>query len=160
MFDKIIDELQGLSTSELEEIHRVIMAYKSPKVKGEGKYNLHYFGRFIGVDQDEKGRDFIRLGKFNENYFGVAQGGALYTFADICIGKEIINNHLKEGEKVFTLELKMNFIKNGTGEKLYAKTNFLHKGKTTVVAQCNIEDENETLIAHALGTFYVVQAKK
>ncbi len=154
-----MEELKGLSTDQLEEVQRVIQGYKSSMIKKEAGWNLHYFGRFIGVDEDEHGRDIMRLGKYNENTFGVAQGGALYTFADICLGKAIINR-LNEGEKIFTLEMKMNYIKNGLGEKLYAKPNFLHWGNTTVVAQCNIEDENETLIAHALGTFYIVKPRK
>jgi acyl-coenzyme A thioesterase PaaI-like protein len=30
--------------------------------------------------------------------------------------------------------MKMNFIKQGTGDKLFAKTEFLHWGRTTLVA--------------------------
>ncbi|MDE5413337.1 PaaI family thioesterase [Alkalihalobacterium chitinilyticum] len=160
LLEEIMDDLQDLSSSELEEVHRVIKSYKGSLMKTEEGWNLHYYGRFIGIDQDENGREFMRLGAFNENTYGVTQGGALYTFADVSIGKAILTNYLKDGEKVFTLEMKMNFIKGGTGEKLYAKTNFLHKGSTTIVAQCNIEDENEILIAHALATFYIVKPKK
>ncbi len=157
MMNKIVNELKDLSPNELNEVHRVIQLYKkSLQHKKEEGIKLHYLGMFLGIDWDETGQIFMELGPFNENTFGVAQGGALYTLADIAIGLEVLKK-VKKDEHVFTLEMKMNFIKKGAGSKLFAKTEFLHWGKTTVVAQCQIEDENKGIVAHALGTFYIAK---
>ncbi|MGW6300711.1 PaaI family thioesterase [Peribacillus butanolivorans] len=76
----------------------------------------------------------MTLGDFNTNTFGVTQGGAIYTLADVVIGYRILDQ-LKEKQKGFTLEMKMNFIKKGKGEKLAAKTEVIHWGRKTVVMQ-------------------------
>lgn len=99
------------------------------------------------------------LGDFNTNTFGVTQGGAIYSLADVAIGYRILDQ-LKEKQKVFTLEMKINFIKKGKGAKLAAKTELFHWGRQTVVIQCQILDENGEIVAHSLGTFYIVDDER
>jgi uncharacterized protein (TIGR00369 family) len=100
----------------------------------------------------------MRLGLQNGNTYGVAQGGAIYTLADVAIGFSILKEVSKE-EKVFTLELKMNFIEKGEGARLIAEPVILRQGKSTVVAECNITDETGKLVAKALGTFYIARQR-
>ncbi|WCK56356.1 PaaI family thioesterase [Aneurinibacillus sp. Ricciae_BoGa-3] len=93
MMDQILHDLKTLSPEQLNEIQRVIQAYKGSLENSQiGVGNLHY---------------------------------------------------------------EMNFLKRGKGDKLFAKTHFLHWGRTTIVAQCTIEDQEGDAVAHALGTFYV-----
>ncbi|MFD1037335.1 PaaI family thioesterase [Virgibacillus byunsanensis] len=66
-----------------------------------------------------------------------------------------IFKQLQEEVNVYTQELKMNFIKKGVGDFLYAIPNVLHKGKRTVVADCSIKDVNGNLVAQALDTFHI-----
>ncbi len=99
------------------------------------------------------------LSDTNTNTFGVTQGGAIYSLADVAIGYRILDQ-LKEKQKVFTLEMKMNFIKKGKGAKLAAKTELFHWGRQTVVIQCQILDENVEIVAHSLGTFYIVDDER
>ncbi|MCM3716405.1 PaaI family thioesterase [Halalkalibacter oceani] len=160
MLDKLMNDLEGLSAEQVKEIERVVQLYKLPfEAKDDKRARLHYFARFLGIDWGDDGELVMELGQFNENTYGVAQGGALYTLADISIGMNIVNE-LKKDQEVYTLEMKMNFIKKGVGSKVYAKTKFLHRGQTTVVAECQITDDNESLVAHSLGTFYIVNKKK
>ena len=98
----------------------------------------------------------MTLGPHNVNTYGVAQGGSLYTLADVAIGFMILKR-LEDDQKVFTLEMKMNFIKKGAGAYLTATPTILRWGKTTVVAECTIEDSEGELVAKALGTFYVAR---
>ena len=63
------------------------------------------------------------LGPHNLNTYGVAQGGALYTLADVSIGFLILSD-VSEGQKVLTLEMKMNFIKKGAGAYLQQPQRF------------------------------------
>ena len=50
------------------------------------------------------------LSKQNVNTYGVTQGGSIYTLADVTI--EFMNlNQPIEGQNVFTLEMKVDFIK-------------------------------------------------
>lgn len=152
--ETIIHQLHRLDQSQLETICQSIQS-----VDPQSPSRLHLLGRLLGIVWDEENEKMMmHLGSFNANIYGVAQGGALYTLADVAIGFKILKR-LKESQKVFTLEMKMNFIKKGSGRKLTAQGEILHWGRKTVVGQCRIFDESEELIAQSLGTFYIEEKK-
>lgn len=148
----IARQLETLSDREINHIQHVLNALEAAKKEN----SLHYLGKFLGINLNHEDGPVMELGLHNENIYGVAQGGALYVFADVSIGFTVLKE-VQEGEKVFTLELKVNFIKKGEGSRLVAKPRILHFGKTTAVADCTILDDNERIVAQALGTFYIVK---
>ena len=144
---KIIKKLEQLTDEELTHAETFIDALFTTEK------NVHYFGKFLEIDKYKSGYK-MKLGKNTENTYGVAQGGAVFSLADIAIGfhlKEI----LMEEANVFTLELKMNFIKGGKGSYLYAYPEILHLGNTTAVTECLISDDEGETVAKAIGTFYL-----
>lgn len=150
----IQQQIQALSNKELNHIEHILAALNASK---DG--SMHYFGKFLGIKEGDDGEMVMNLGLHNENTYGVAQGGAVYTLADVAIGFNVLRR-LAEDEKVFTLELKVNFIKKGEGTRLFAKPRILHWGRTTVVSDCSIIDECGSIVAQALGTFYLVKNKQ
>lgn len=146
-----IEQLDNLSPSELDEVNYFLSSYK----KSTTNVPMHFFGRLVGLRQMAGNQVEMSLGIQNVNTYGVAQGGSIYTLADVTIGFLILNQ-LAEGQKVFTLEMKVNFIRKGTGKRLVATPFILRRGGTTVVAECMIEDDEGNLVAKALGTFYIV----
>ena len=152
----IIEQLENLSLSELDEVNYFLSTYKKSSTIGQsGNVPMHFFGRLAGLRQLDNDQVEMNLGIQNVNTYGVAQGGSIYTLADVTIGFMILNQ-LSEGQKVFTLEMKVNFINKGIGTRLIATPSVLRWGRTTVVSECTIEDDNGNLVAKALGTFYVV----
>ncbi|MBO8172242.1 MAG: PaaI family thioesterase [Bacillaceae bacterium] len=147
------DEMKALSKEELAQIQHVIGSLKKNKEE-----TLHYLGHFLGIDIRPDGDVFMHLGMHNSNTYGNAQGGALYTLADVAIGYRILDG-LEAGEKVYTLEMKVNYLKPGQGNRLRARPEIVHQGRKTVVGQCRIEDEQGDLVAQALGTFYIVRSR-
>jgi uncharacterized protein (TIGR00369 family) len=148
--EEITDQLQNYTIEELEQVQHAITAMNLAQ---NGR--LHYIGRFLGIDLDSPEAVQMQLGPHNANTYGVAQGGALYTLADIALGFSILEGSDRGNRKVYTLELKMNYIKPGAGKVLTARPQILHRGRKTVVGQCAIEDEQGDLVAQALGTFYL-----
>lgn len=151
-------QLTTLSTVELSQVSFLLSLYQESAVSRPRDVPMHFLGRFLGIKQNSDGTTEMKLGIQNENTYGVAQGGSIYTLADVAIGFGILKN-MSEGEKVFTLELKVNFIEKGQGHRLIASPTILRQGKNTVVAECSIIDEKGKLIAKALGTFYIVREK-
>lgn len=154
-----INELQNrlatLDKKELDEMAYVLSLYsESSRVSRPDIVPMHFLGRFLGIEQHADGTAEMTLGAQNENTYGVAQGGAIYTLADVAIGFGIVKT-LAEGEKVFTLELKVNFIEKGQGDRLLAVPVILRRGRSTVAAECTVTDDKGTLVAKALGTFYI-----
>lgn len=151
MIDHISKQLYSFNAKELEHIKHVLLSLKASKKGG-----LYYFGRFLGIDFQEDGNAKMHLGLHNANTYGVAQGGAIYTLADIAIGYRILTN-LPKNEKVYTQEMKINYIKPGKGDILTAQPEIMHRGRNTVIGQCRIEDETGDLVAQSLGTFFIVR---
>jgi len=156
--ERIQKQLTTLSVNELGQISYLLSLYQESAGSQSNDVPMHFLGRFLGIKQNADGTTEMKLGIQNENTYGVAQGGSIYTLADVAIGFSILKN-LSEGEKVFTLELKVNFIEKGEGSRLIANPIILRQGKNTVVSECSITDENGKLIAKALGTFYIVREK-
>ncbi|MFD4820750.1 PaaI family thioesterase [Peribacillus butanolivorans] len=153
--ESIANILEGLSVQQLVEVEHLLATYKNkPEEEQGGKVMMHLFGRFAGLKQLDAGKMEMGLGLQNVNTYGVAQGGSIYTLADVAIGFKILER-LLQGQKVFTLEMKVNFINKGVGTRLIATPSILRWGKSTVVAECTIEDDGGEIVAKALGTFYV-----
>lgn len=144
----ISEKLTELSHAEL--IHAKHVLNSLSNVNND---SMHYLGRFLGIEHCED-RTTIQLGIQHKNTYGVVQGGVVLTLADVSIGHHILHK-LSENEQVYTLELKVNFIKKGTGRILSGQPHIYHWGKSTVVAACKIFDQEDDLIALAQGTFYI-----
>lgn len=142
------EEIEKLSEKELYYIKHTLNTIKTSR-----EDSIHFIGSFLGINVMEYGAKMI-LGPHNSNTYGVAQGGALYTLADMAIGFHVLPK-LKKNQEVYTLELKINFIRKGQGDQLFAKVEILHWGRSTVVANCSIFDEENKLVAQGLGTFYI-----
>lgn len=148
IMSRIEHHLQKLDQNKLQHVEHVLASLEASK-NGE----MHYFGKFLGVRK--QGAEMIMdLGIQHENTYGVVQGGALYSLVDIAIGFMILEK-VKEEEKVYTLELKLNFIKKGEGSKLMAHPRILQWGSRIVIAECTVTDDENDLVAQGLGTFYI-----
>lgn len=144
----LLKEIENLSSEQRDQVFHVIKALKGSKKE------LHYTGRLLGIGFEENGDLSMELGMQNANTYDVAQGGALYTLADVAIGFHIMTM-IPTHTQVFTLELKMNYVRPGKGKKLYAKPAIIHLGKSTVVSECKVLDEKGETVAIALGTFFL-----
>jgi len=87
------------------------------------------------------------------NPYGFVHGGALTSMADTAMGIACSTT----GNRVWTIEMNTNFIKNVLkGSKLIAVGKVIHTGKTTMVAEAEIWDEDQQLLVKGRGTFFIV----
>jgi acyl-CoA thioesterase len=96
----------------------------------------------------------MTLGMQHANTYGVAQGGTIYTLADMSMGYKVLSE-LPPEKTVHTIEMKMNYIRPGKGKYLYAIPEILHTGRSTAVMSCQVRNDGEQLIAQGLGTFFI-----
>ena len=86
------------------------------------------------------------------NLYHVAHGGALASLADTIMGVACATT----GKKVVTLEMNINFIKSAVPQlAIRGIGKIIHNGKSTMVAEGQIIDEQGNLLAAARGTFFV-----
>jgi len=148
---RIEEKLYKLSNSKLTHLEKVLEReeIRIPYIQ--------YIGDLLGIHKVND-QLVMELGPQNYNTANVAHGGALYTFADIALGS-YIGNQLPPNKRVFTLEMKMNFIKKGVGEKLIAKPRIVQFGSRIVFGECTIFDEEGDIVANSNGSFYITTIK-
>ena len=109
----------------------------------------------IGVEVEEIGAGDSLMSMVAEerhsNPMGTIHGGILCDLADAAMGVAFFST-LDPGESFTTLELKINFLRPFWTGKLIARGRVVHRGKTTGMAECDIFDEQERLIARSSST--------
>lgn len=92
--------------------------------------------------------------------FGLLHGGASVALAETVAsigGFELVD---KEKEAVVGLEINANHIRGKRNGVVTAEGNVLHQGKTTMVWDIKIRDEEDRLISVSRCTLAVISIKK
>jgi uncharacterized protein (TIGR00369 family) len=93
----------------------------------------------------------FQAGKQHANPMGTLHRGVLCDIADAAMGTAHASL-LQEGETFTTLELKINFLKPIWQAKLRAIGKVVRQGETISLVECDILDEQDTLVARASST--------
>jgi 1,4-dihydroxy-2-naphthoyl-CoA hydrolase len=82
---------------------------------------------------------------------GVLHGGALMAFAD-SVGALCAFLNLPEGATTATIESKTNFFAAVRSGHVYARSQPLHRGKTTIVVETDLHDDRDRRVARVTQT--------
>lgn len=93
------------------------------------------------------------------NPMGTLHGGVLCDLADAAMGIAAFST-LAAGESFTTLELKINFLRPFWSGKLQAIGEVVHRGRTAMLAECNVRDDGGKLIARASSTCMVLTGQQ
>lgn len=86
------------------------------------------------------------------NSAGVVHGGVIMSIADTAMGFACANL----GRTVTTMDFNINFLKSVQPEGcLKAVANIIHNGKQTMVAEAQIYNSQNQLVAKTRGTFFI-----
>ncbi len=89
------------------------------------------------------------------NYRGVIAGGALATLADVVMAVAA-NSALHSGRWSITTGLELHYLRPGVGV-MEARARAVHAGRSRVVVESDITNEDGKTVLHATGTFAVVE---
>jgi uncharacterized protein (TIGR00369 family) len=90
------------------------------------------------------------------NPMGTLHGGVLCDIADAAMGMAF-GATLADGESFTTLELKINFLKPIWKARLKATARVVKQGRTVGLIECDVTDEQGSLVAHATSTCLVLR---
>jgi uncharacterized protein (TIGR00369 family) len=85
------------------------------------------------------------------NPMGTLHGGILCDLADLAMGSAYASL-LADGESFTTVELKINFLKPVWSGTLLARGRVVKAGRTLGMAECDVTDEQGSLVARASST--------
>jgi uncharacterized protein (TIGR00369 family) len=93
------------------------------------------------------------------NPMGTLHGGVLCDIADAAMGIAYSSN-LEDGESFTTLELKINFLRPIWKARLRAIGRVVKQGRTVGLVECDITDEQGTLVARATSTCMTLRGEQ
>lgn len=89
---------------------------------------------------------------------GILHGGALMTLAD-SLGAVCAFLNLPEGATTSTIESKTNFFRGVREGAVHGTARVLHAGRTTIVVQTDLRDDEERLVAQVTQTQAVLAGR-
>ncbi|MBA4543693.1 PaaI family thioesterase [Thermoactinomyces sp. CICC 10521] len=156
------DELREVLENGTEE-EKEVLALALQAIRQKRERNSAYLSGFLGLSGrfiEEKVYEFrVPITPFMLNRRGIVHGGIAATLADSTMGS-CINRLLPEGSGAVTAELKINYLKPGTGKMLISRAELLHLGRTLAVLNCEITNEKGKRICYATATFYLLPKGK
>ncbi|WP_368488013.1 PaaI family thioesterase [Clostridium sp. BJN0013] len=91
---------------------------------------------------------------------GLLHGGVVTSLADVACGYAALTTMPVDSE-VLTVEFKINLIRPASSNKIVATGQVVKTGKTLVIAEAVVTDENgENIIAKMLATMITTQTRK
>jgi uncharacterized protein (TIGR00369 family) len=101
----------------------------------------------------------LQATKTHANPMGTLHGGILCDIADAAMGVAYASN-LVEGESFTTLELKINFLKPIWNAHLTATARVVKQGRTVGMVECDVVDEQGSLVARANSTCMTLRGEQ
>ena len=122
----------------------------------DGPY-WQYLG--LTIEQSGDGTARVRL-KWSRNLtqvFGKVHGGAIASLMD-ATAAACLKPFLGPGETQATIEMKVNFLTAATEGDLVGEAHFIRRGRTIVVTQVEVKDQNAALVAVGIFTFMIIRS--
>lgn len=124
----------------------------------EKEFNTSPYWQLLGITMDEleAGRARIKMSvqKQHLNSNGVVHGGATASLLDSVIGVTI--RSMKD-VKVATISLTTQFLAPVKEGILYAEAKMIHEGRRIQYVESILTQEDGSVVAKALGTFFIKQ---
>lgn len=153
--EKMSAFIHSASESELESMERMLSGWEK---KRKGYYHSE-MGSLLQLESHWEEDTYVvtlPLHKDLENKMDITHGGVIATMLDDTMG-EVAGREAPEGYSAVTLEIKINYVKPGTGENLRCEAKCLSKSKKTIFMTGSVFKDDGSLAAHATATFYAVR---
>lgn len=121
------------------------------------------FDELLGAETLDSGRGWAKLRmpvkpRHIPSKSGRVQGGIVMALADTAITRALFTL-LPEGQRIVTVELKINFLAPVEEGTLIAEGRIIQRGTTLAVGDVTVSDESGTKIAQGLGTWMMVGSR-
>ena len=113
----------------------------------------------ISLDQIDDGFARFRMPFRKEltQAYGVVHGGAIATLADTAVAFAMMTM-IQPGERVTTVEFKINFLAPVSEDDLIGEARILNRGKRLALADMEVKRKDGKLIAKGLATYIILRS--
>ncbi len=120
------------------------------------KVRLDQISRFLGIVnldcEGGAGQCQLAMHEALLNPNGVAHGAVAFTMADDVMGGAVYSL-LGEGEHCASVEIKINYLRKVTGDKIRAEGRVIHHTARLAFTTCEIINGRDEVVALATGTY-------
>lgn len=124
--------------------------------------NTGPFGWLLGLHYTEREPGHVtstmEVDPSHFNPGGVAHGGVVYSLVDSAMGGSVFNT-LEPDQRCVTAELKVNYLRPIHAGRITAVATMVQRGRNLAVVTAEVHDDNNRLVAVALGTFAIIQRR-
>lgn len=156
--EQLVAEILQDSTEEDEEVLLHLLNGLREKQQGIHRRYINATLHMVGKFEPEVSKVRIPITPVIHNTIKVPHGGIVATIADAAMGG-LASRSVPEGYNVVTTNMNISYIATTTNKELIARGRFVHKGRQTLVMECDIEDETGRRLAIATGSFFVIQRR-
>ena len=156
--EQLVAEILQDSTEEDEEVLLHLLNGLREKQQGIHRRYINATLHMVGKFEPEVSEVRIPITPVIHNTIKVPHGGIVATIADAAMGG-LASRSVPEGYNVVTTNMNVSYIATTTNNELIARGRFVHKGRQTLVMECDIEDETGRRLAVATGSFFVIQRR-
>ncbi|WNN77156.1 PaaI family thioesterase [Lysinibacillus capsici] len=156
--EQLVAEILQDSTEEDEEVLLHLLNGLREKQQGIHRRYINATLHMVGKFEPEVSEVRIPITPVIHNTIKVPHGGIVATIADAAMGG-LASRSVPEGYNVVTKNMNISYIATTTNKELIARGRFVHKGRQTLVMECDIEDETGRRLAIATGSFFVIHRR-
>jgi len=156
--EQLVAEILQDSTEEDEDVLLHLLNGLREKQQGIHRRYINATLHMVGKFEPEVSEVRIPITPVIHNTIKVPHGGIIATIADAAMGG-LASRSVPEGYNVVTTNMNISYIATTTNKELIARGRFVHKGRQTLVMECDIEDETGRKLAIATGSFFVIQRR-
>jgi uncharacterized protein (TIGR00369 family) len=156
---KLIEDCMTQGTDE--ELENLLMILKGFQNKQLGK-NSSYIGGLLHMERlisNKTCEVTIPINSYINNSLNIVHGGVTATLLDSAMGN-LANSLLPEGFTAVTSQLNVHYISIGKGDYLNCKAEVSHQGSKTLLITGDVFRSDGKKIAHATGTFFIIEKKE
>lgn len=156
--ENLLAEILQNSSEDDEEVLLHLLGGLRDKQQGIHRRYINAALHMVGVFKPEESEVRIPITPVIHNTIKVPHGGIIATIADAAMGG-LASRSVPDGFNVVTTSINISYIATTTNKELIAHGRFVHKGRQTLVMECDIEDESGRKLAIATASFFVIKRR-
>jgi uncharacterized protein (TIGR00369 family) len=86
------------------------------------------------------------------NSHGSVHGGAIASLVDAAMGAAVQRGDTDDAAPV-TIEMKVTYLEPAQPGRLRARASIRRRGSRIIIAEVDVTDDDDTAVAHGIGTF-------
>ncbi|RFB19183.1 PaaI family thioesterase [Bacillus sp. HNG] len=159
MEDRILHKLQTFFLEADEKEKQAMEQVIDAVIRKQTKENGSYIGALMQTNRritdDETYEIIIPNTELIQNPLQIVHGGITATLLDSAMGS-LVHHFLPQEKAAVTTEMKINYLAPGIGKELRCVAHMIHKGTKICVTEGRVYREDGKLIAHATGSFFII----